>query len=169
MMKKFLGATGFFLAAFLFFHHWDTLGQKESPFLPAAHALSDLSLPGFNPSGPEGRFPVSPEFYLESQFKVSDFDLTHLYLKTAIKKGKIGVWQKMQMMQSFIEGRTKYKNAPQEVQEKIEAKFQQLVEKAGERSNYWRGEWSEAPDIALFGSGFFDASISLILSRSIFR
>jgi hypothetical protein len=60
---------------------------------------------------PDDRFDVSDEFYWEREFKLTGTDLTDLYLRTAIKKGKIGVWYKKRFMEIFVEGRTKYQGA----------------------------------------------------------
>ena len=43
---------------------------------------------------PDDRFDVSDEFYWEKEFGLTDADLTELVFRTAIKKGKIGVWYK---------------------------------------------------------------------------
>ena len=57
---------------------------------------------------PDDRFDVSDEFYWEKNYGISEIELTDFYLRTAIKKGKIGVWHKKRFMEMFIEGRTTY-------------------------------------------------------------
>ncbi|MGB9715960.1 MAG: hypothetical protein ACPL1G_06100 [Thermodesulfovibrionales bacterium] len=128
--------------------------------------ISYLSLFGlFNPGGdhPDDRFDVSDEFYWEKEFGLFELDLTDLYLRTAIKKGKIGVWYKKRFMETFIEGRTKYKDAPQETKEQIEAELQAISEKLEERRNQIQIDWKGAPDVALLTQGFYDSAISLML------
>jgi hypothetical protein len=112
---------------------------------------------------PDDRFDVSDEFYWEKEFGLSEADLIGLYLRTAIKKGKIGVWYKKQFMEIFIEGRTKYKDAPQENKDEIEAEFQAVGQKLEERRNQAENDWKGAPDVALFAYGFYNPSISLML------
>ncbi len=64
---------------------------------------------------PDDRFDVSDEFYWEKEFGLTVADLTELYLRTAIKKGKIGVWYGKRFREILIDGRTTYKDAPQEI------------------------------------------------------
>jgi tripartite motif-containing protein 71 len=115
-----------------------------------------------NPGGdhPDDRFDVSDEFYWERKFGLSDGDLTNLYLRTAVKKGKIAVWCKDQFLQTFFEGRTNYMDAPPDVKDAIEARFQALGKKL-ERAS--KSDWTGSPDIALFTNGFYNPSISLML------
>ena len=101
--------------------------------------------------------------YWEKEFGLSEADLIGLYLRTAIKKGKIGVWYKKRFMEIFIEGRTKYKDAPQENKDEIEAEFQAVGQKLEERRNQAENDWKGAPDVALFAYGFYNPSISLML------
>jgi hypothetical protein len=119
----------------------------------------------YGPGGdnPDDRFDVSDEFYWEKEFGLSEADLIGLYLRTAIKKGKIGVWYKKRFMEIFIEGRTKYKDAPDENKDEIEAEFQAVGQKLEERRNQAENDWKGAPDVALFGYGFYNPSISLML------
>src|SRR4030042_2475382 len=112
---------------------------------------------------PDDRFDVSDEFYWEREFGLSDSDLTELYLRTAIKKGKIGLWHKKRFMEIFIEGRTQYSDAPQETKNAIESEFQAAGRKLDERRDQFENEWKGAPDIALFSNGFYKPSISLML------
>ncbi|MFH0844922.1 MAG: hypothetical protein V1930_05555, partial [Pseudomonadota bacterium] len=112
---------------------------------------------------PDDRFDVSDEFYWEREFGLSDSDLTELYLRTAIKKGKIGLWHKKRLMEIFIEGRTQYSDAPQETKNAIESEFQAAGRKLDGRRDQFENEWKGAPDIALFSNGFYKPSISLML------
>jgi len=112
---------------------------------------------------PDDRFDVSDEFYWEKEFGLSEVDLADFYLRTAIKKGKIGVWYKKRFMEIFIEGRTTYKDAPQETKDQIEAELQAISEKLEERRNQAENDWKGTPDIALFAYGFYNPSISLML------
>jgi len=118
-----------------------------------------------NPAGdhPDDRFDVSDEFYWEKEFGLSDAELTDFYLRTAIKKGKVGVWYKKRFMEIFIEGRTKYRDASQEVKDRIEAEFQTVGNKLSQRKNQIGSDWKGAPDIALFANGFYNPAISLML------
>jgi hypothetical protein len=118
-----------------------------------------------SPAGdhPDDRFDVSDEFYWEKEFNLTDVDLTKLYLRTAIKKGKVGIWYKDQFMQTFFEGRTKYKDAAQDVKDGIEARFQALGDRLKQRKNEAESDWKGAPDIALLANGFYNPSISLML------
>ncbi|MDA8161446.1 MAG: hypothetical protein M0022_00860, partial [Desulfobacteraceae bacterium] len=110
---------------------------------------------------PDERFDVSDEFYWEQELHVSDYDLTNLYMRTAIKKGYIGVWYKKRFMDILMDARTKYANAPQNIKDAVEAEFQSVGKKLESQSgaNYWEG----APDIALFANGYYKPSISLML------
>jgi len=118
-----------------------------------------------NPAGdhPDDRFDVSDEYYWEREFKLGEWDLTNLFLRTAIKKGKIGVWYRKRFMEIYVEGRTKYKDAPQEVKDVLEEEFQALGKKLEGRSNLAESDWKGAPDVALFTNGFYNPSISLML------
>ncbi|MDI6753649.1 MAG: hypothetical protein QME78_04555 [Thermodesulfobacteriota bacterium] len=112
---------------------------------------------------PDDRFDVSDEYYWEEEFKLTEADLVDLYLRTAIKKGKIGVWYKKKFMEIFITGRTQYKEASQEIKDAIEAEFQAWGRKLEERRNQAESDWKGAPDVALFANGFYNPSISLML------
>ncbi len=112
---------------------------------------------------PDDRFDVSDEFYWEKEFGLSEIDLTSFYLRTAIKKGKIGVWYKKRFMEVFIEGRTKYKDAAQEIKDAIEAEFRAVGRKIDERRDRVESDWKGAPDVALFANGFYNPAISLML------
>jgi len=112
---------------------------------------------------PDDRFDVSDEYYWEEEFKLTEADLVDLYLRTAIKKGKIGVWYKKKFMETFITGRTQYKEALQEIKDAIEAEFQAWGRKLEERRNQAESDWKGAPDVALFANGFYNPSISLML------
>jgi hypothetical protein len=118
-----------------------------------------------NPGGdhPDDRFDVSDEFYWEKEFKLTEDDLTDLYMRTAIKKGKVGVWYKKRFMEIFVEGRTKYMDAPQEIKDRIEAEFQAMGQKLKERRDQAKSDWKGSPDVALFAYGFYNPSISLML------
>jgi uncharacterized membrane protein len=118
-----------------------------------------------SPAGdhPDDRFDVSDEFYWEKEFNLTEADLAELYLRTAIKKGKIGGWYKKQFMDILIEGRTSYRSAPQELKNAIEANFQAIKNKLEQRKNQIESDWKGAPDIALFANGFYNPSISLML------
>ena len=63
----------------------------------------------------------------------------------------------------FIEGRTTYKDAPQETKEAIEAEFQSVKKKLDQRRDQVESDWKGAPDVALFANGFYNPSISLML------
>ncbi|OGP93389.1 MAG: hypothetical protein A2157_17995 [Deltaproteobacteria bacterium RBG_16_47_11] len=112
---------------------------------------------------PDDRFDVSDEFYWEKNYGISEIDLTDFYLRAAIKKGKIGVWYKKRFMEIFIEGRTIYKDAPQETKDAIEREFQSIGKKLEQRINQTDSDWKGAPDVALFANGFYNPSISLML------
>lgn len=75
---------------------------------------------------PDDRFDVSDEFYWEKEFKLSDAELTDLYMRTAIKKGKIDVWYKKQFTEKFFEGKSLPADTPQETKDRIEAEFQAI-------------------------------------------
>jgi streptogramin lyase len=136
---------------------------SESGGAPSECTISFLSF--LSPGGdhPDDTFDVSDEFYWEREFKLTEADLIDLYLRTAIKKGKIGVWYKKRFMEIFIEGRTTYKDAPQETKDQIEAELQTISEKLEERNNQTENDWKGTPDIALFAYGFYNPSISLML------
>lgn len=121
-----------------------------------------------SPAGdtPDDRFDVSDEYYWEKEFKLTDYDLTNLYLRTAIKKGKIGVWYKKLFMEKYAEGKAKLQTATQEEINNIEAEFQNVWQKLQQRSENAESEWRGAPDIALFANGFYKPSISLMLKIS---
>jgi hypothetical protein len=102
---------------------------------------------------PDDRFDVSDEFYWEREFGLTVADLTELYLRTAVKKGKIGVWYGKRFREIFIDGRTKYKDAPQETIEGIEAEFQAVRRKLEQRGDQIESDWKGAADIALFANG----------------
>jgi len=118
-----------------------------------------------DPAGdhPDDRFDVSDEFYWEKEFQLTEADLTSLYLKTAIKKGKIGLWYKKQAMEILIKGRAQYMDAPQEIKDRIEAEFRTTMQKLEQRKDQAESDWKGAPDIALLTSGFYKPSISLML------
>jgi hypothetical protein len=112
---------------------------------------------------PDDRFDVSDEFYWEKEFGLSELDLTNFILRVGIKKGKVGLWYKKRFMELFIEGRTKYKDASQEIKNAIESEFHALGRKLEERRGQAESDWKGAPDIALFTNGFYKPSISLML------
>jgi sugar lactone lactonase YvrE len=112
---------------------------------------------------PDDRFDVSNEFYWEREFKLTEADLIDLYLRTAIKKGKIGVWYKKRFMEIFIEGRTRYKDAPQGTKEAIEAEFESIKRKLAQRRDQAESDWKGATDVALFANGLYNPSVSLML------
>jgi len=118
-----------------------------------------------DPAGdhPDDRFDVSDEFYWESEFKLTEADLTDLYLRTGLKKGKIGVWYKKQILETLIERQTKYKDSPQEIKDAIELKLYTIKKNLEQRVNPIESDWKGAPDIALFTNGFYNPSISLML------
>lgn len=95
---------------------------------------------------PDDRFDVSDEFYWEKEFKFTGADLTDLFMRTAIKKGKIGVWYKKRFMEIFAAGRTIYKDEPQDVKDAIEAEFQAMGKKLEERAGMAESDWKGAPD-----------------------
>jgi DNA-binding beta-propeller fold protein YncE len=153
--------------------HWILLASLESDVYTLAQLIGDTEneegftcdLPPEQPTpandNPDDRFDVSDEFYWEKEFGLTDYDLTNFYMRTAVKKGKISVWYKKRFMDMFIEGRTKYMDAPLEVKEAIEAEFQAIGKKLEERDA--RVDWEGAPDIALFTNGYYKPSISLML------
>src|SRR3989304_3592560 len=110
---------------------------------------------------PDDRFDVSDEFYWEKEYGFSRADLTELYLKTAIKKGKIGVWYWKQYMELYMTAVTQYSDAPQETKDAIEANLQEIGRKLEQRDSEIDGKG--APDIALFSYGFYNPAISLML------
>jgi hypothetical protein len=112
---------------------------------------------------PDDRFDVSDEFYWEKEFGLTVADLTELYLRTAVKKGKIGVWYGKRSREIFIDGRTTYKDAPQETKKALEAEFQAVKRKLEQRGGQVDSDWKGAPDVALFANGFYNPSISLML------
>jgi|GEM_PF-4731079 len=112
---------------------------------------------------PDDRFDVSDEFYWEKEFGLSELDLTNFLLRVGIKKGKVGLWYKKRFMELFINGRTKYKDASQEIKNAIESEFHAMGRKLEERRGQAESEWKGAPDIALFTNGFYKPSISLML------
>lgn len=106
---------------------------------------------------------VSNEFYWQNQFQLSEADLTHLYLKTAIKKGKIGVWYKKQFIDTYVDLATIYKDSPNEIKNPILAKLYNVGKKLEQRVNQLESDWKGAPDVALLTNGFYASSISLML------
>ena len=112
---------------------------------------------------PDDRFDVSDGFYWEQEFKISDYDLTNLYLRTAMKKGKIGVWYKKLFMDKFAEGSSKLDTATEEEINLINSELKALWEKLEQRRPQEDSDWKGAPDIALFANGFYKPSISLML------
>ena len=118
-----------------------------------------------SPAGdhPDDRFDVSDEFYWEKEFKLTNADLTDLYLRTAIKKGKISIWYKEEFTEAFVVGRANYNNAPQAEKDAILANFEAIKGKLEQRRNEIESDWKGAPDIALFANGFYNPSISLML------
>lgn len=112
---------------------------------------------------PDDRFDVSDEFYWEKEFGLTVADLMDLYLRTAMKKGKIGVWYGKRFREIFIEGRTIYKDASQEIKDAIEAEFSSIKKKLEQRGGQAESDWKGAPDVALFTNGFYKPSISLML------
>ena len=112
---------------------------------------------------PDDRFDVSDEFYWEKEFKLSDAELTDFYLRTAIKKGKIGVWYKKRFMELFFLGRAMREDTPQEVKDSLEAQFEAVKNKLEQRKNLAESDWKGSPDIALFANGFYNPSTSLML------
>jgi hypothetical protein len=112
---------------------------------------------------PDDRFDVSDEFYWEKEFGLTVADLTELYLRTAVKKGKIGVWYGKRFREIFVEGRTTYKDAPEDTKEAIEAEFQAVKKKLEQRGGQIESDWKGAPDVALFANGFYNPAISLML------
>jgi len=118
-----------------------------------------------DPAGdhPDDRFDVSDEFYWEKEHKMGEKELADLYLRTAMKKGKMGVWYKKRFMEIFYEGRARYKDATAEIKDAIEADFQAIKNKMEQRKNQAESDWKGAPDVALFTNGFYNPSISLML------
>lgn len=118
-----------------------------------------------SPAGdhPDDRFDVSDEFYWEKEFNLSDAEITDLYLRTATKKGKIGVWYKKRFMEIFFEGRGLPADAPQETKDRIEAEFQAIANNLEQRRAHAESDWKDAPDVALFANGFYKPSTSLML------
>ncbi|MGB9700379.1 MAG: hypothetical protein ACPL5I_13465, partial [Thermodesulfobacteriota bacterium] len=112
---------------------------------------------------PDDRFDVSDEFYWEKEFKMREDDLIDLLLRTAIKKGKIGVWYKKKFIEKFMEGKKLPVNASLEEKESAEAEFQRWSKKLDDRVNEAESDLRGAPDVALFTNGFYEASISLLL------
>jgi hypothetical protein len=123
--------------------------------------LPDLPNPGGD--HPDDRFDVSDEFYWKKEFKLTEDDLTDLYMRTAMKKGKIGVWYKKRFMEIFVDGRTNYIDAPQEVKDAIEAEFKAIGQKLEVRRDQSESDWKGSPDVALFAYGFYNPAISLML------
>ncbi len=112
---------------------------------------------------PDDRFDVSDEFYWEKEFKLTESDLTNLLLRSGMRKGKIGIWFKKQFMETFMEGRSRYKDANQGERDALLAKFEAAKERLEKRRNELEGDWKGAPDIALFTNGLYKPSISLML------
>ncbi len=112
---------------------------------------------------PDDRFDVSDEFYWEKEFGLTVADLMELYLRTAIKKGKVGVWYGKRFREIFIEGRALYKDASQELKDVFELEFRVIKERLQGRGEQLESDWRGAPDIALFANGFYNPSISLML------
>lgn len=118
-----------------------------------------------NPGGdhPDDRFDVSDEFYWEKEYGFSEADLAGLYMRTAMKKGKIGVWYWKRFMEFYTSAVTQYQSASQEVRDALESEFKAIGQKLDERRDYAESDWKGAPDIALFAYGFYKPSISLML------
>ncbi|MEW6110251.1 MAG: hypothetical protein AB1632_13960, partial [Nitrospirota bacterium] len=118
-----------------------------------------------NPGGdhPDDRFDVSDEFYWEKEYGFSEADLADLYMRTAMKKGKIGVWHWKRFMELYAIAVTQYADASQEVKDAKEAEIKAMGKKLEERSDHAESDWKGAPDIALFSYGFYKPSISLLL------
>ena len=118
-----------------------------------------------NPGGdhPDDRFDVSDEFYWEKEYGFSEAELADLYMRTAMKKGKVGVWYWKRFMERYVTAVTQFSDASQDVKDAIEAEIKAIGNKLDERGNYAESDWKGAPDIALFSYGFYKPSISLML------
>jgi len=112
---------------------------------------------------PDDRFDVSDEFYWEKEFGFSTDNLISLFMKTAIKKGKIGVWYWKRYMEVYAQGVTLPDDATQEMKDSIERQIKDLSQKLDTERNQAGTDMKTAPDVALFAYGFNDAMTSLLL------
>jgi len=123
------------------------------------------SLQPTNPGNdhPDDRFDVSDEFYWEREFGLSDLDLTNFYLRTGIKKGKVGLWYKKRFIEIYGKARHEYDNLSEEAKERIRTELKRIFQELESRQDQIESDWKGAPDIALFTNGFYKPSISLML------
>jgi len=108
----------------------------------------------------DDRFDVSDEFYLERYFDMSLDKLTDLNMRTAMKKGKIGVYYLKQVIDTYIQGMTVATDAERQT---AQNKLNELGKVTIPNSARFQNDFKTAPDIALFAYGYYNPSISLML------
>ena len=118
-----------------------------------------------NPGGdhPDDRFDVSDEYYWEKEYGLSEAALADFYMRTAIRKGKIGVWWKKQLSDSIVKISNLPSTITQEDKDALRAEYEAIVERVRQNGERINSDWTTAPDIALFAYGFYKPSISLML------
>ncbi|MFH1702033.1 MAG: hypothetical protein ABIB41_01205, partial [Nitrospirota bacterium] len=109
---------------------------------------------------PDDRFDVSSEFYFEKYFNMPLDKLVDLNMRTAMKKGKIGVNYLKQAIDVYTKGMTAATDAEREAAEK---KLYELGEITIPDSSRFQNDFKTAPDVALFAYGFYNPAISLML------
>jgi hypothetical protein len=109
---------------------------------------------------PDDRFDVSDEFYWEENFNIAIDKLSELYMRSAIKKGKIGVWYYSQIMEEY----KRYMSATTDEERSIDGqRLNTLGRMIIPNSEKFQSDWKGAPDVALFAYGFYNPVISLML------
>ena len=108
---------------------------------------------------PDDRFDVSDSFYWQDHFKLSDLTFTNLLMRTALKKGKTGVWYRKRIKELYGIGRHSAPDTSE--RNRVYSEFKVVDQKLRERDP--AEDWLTSPDIALFAYGFYDPAISLML------
>jgi hypothetical protein len=136
----------------------DVTGEKAEGIAQMCFMLCNFSIPGND--HPDDSFDVSDEFYWEENFNIAIDKLAELYMRSAIKKGKIGVWYYSQIMEEF----KRYMSTVTDEERSIAGqRLNTLGKIIIPNSEKFRSDWEGAPDIALFTHGFYNPSISLML------
>ncbi|NWF51912.1 MAG: hypothetical protein HXY47_02400, partial [Nitrospirae bacterium] len=136
----------------------DVTDEKGGGFNQACFMLCNFSVPGND--HPDDSFDVSDEFYWEENFNITIDKLAELYMKSAIKKGGIGVWYYGQILEEY----KKYLSAMTDEEKSIAGeRMNELGKIIIPNSEKFRSDWKSAPDIALFTQGFYNSTTSLLL------
>lgn len=110
---------------------------------------------------PDDRFDVSDAFYWQDRFEMSEARLAELLMRTALKKGKQGVWYRKRLTELHGLGKSAPAEMPISEKTKIYQEYSKIRQKLEE--SIGNMDWEASPDVALFAYGFYNPAISLML------